>query len=91
MKGGTKLGSSHAQVLTSTAALSRSAWSSIAPSPIGPPQSWATSVTSRQVELVDQPARVLDVRLERVAGQVGRLVGAAEAHVVEGDAAAALL
>ena len=46
--GGRKLGSSHAQVFIRTRPRSRSRRSSIAPRPIGPPQSWATSVTSRR-------------------------------------------
>src|ERR671915_463293 len=42
-----------------------------------------------QVELVDHRERVLHVALERVRGQARRLLGAAEAHVVVGDAAVA--
>ena len=57
--------------------------------PIGPPQSWTTTVASRRSRSVSSVRGELGVAVVGVPIEVGRLVGAAEAGVIGRDAAVA--
>ena len=59
-------------MLNSTIRSSRSGMRSIAPRPIAPPQSWATSVTSSQIEPLDERRQIVDV-VDRAAASRGGL------------------
>ena len=72
-------------VFAATTLANRSVSAASTLKPIGPPQSWATSVMSRRSRPIDQAAHPLDVAGERVVGGPHRLVGAAEADVVGRD------
>ena len=63
----------------------RSGLSTASRSPIGPPQSWTTTVTSRRSSSSTKPRDRAVVEVVGVVLDPGRLVGAAEAEVVGRD------
>ena len=65
----------------------RSGRSTASLSPIGPPQSWTTTVVLAQVELVGEAFDRAVVEVVGVVLDPGRLVGTAEAEVVGRDGA----